>query len=109
MEQNKKDLIIQASKASWVISLANLGFAAFANAIIKSSNSSVGVFILGGFTIVFFIVGIICGVVGLSGVKQYGIKSIPVPSVIGIILNGFFLFVLFAAAMAAYQRAAMGG
>jgi hypothetical protein len=102
-EKAKGSFTKQAAKASWIIPLICLGVMAIGNSVFKSSGSPYGSLILGGVVILLFIIGIIFGIIGIFGVRQHGPKSTIVPSVIGIILNGAFIFLLISISMSAYR------
>ena len=98
----------QAAKASWIIPLLALGMMAVGNSVMKTSSSTVGPLILGGFVILFFLAGIILGIISLFGIKVYGKKGILTPAIIGILLNVSFLSLLLMIAISAFKKASTG-
>ena len=93
---------LQAAKASWVIPLINIGVMAFGKGGFKTQE---GTLIMGGLIIFLLLVGIVLGVIGLSGYKEYGVKSTAVPSVLGLTLNVGLLYALLSAALDSYNKA----
>ncbi|MBU2102292.1 MAG: hypothetical protein ABH865_04940 [Candidatus Omnitrophota bacterium] len=104
MKENNTSFIKQAAKASWIVPLMNLCFMAIGNSAIKTTNVPFLSLIIGGIAIFLFIAGIICAIIGLLGIKKEGTKSILVPSILGLMLNGSFLFILLVAAISSFNR-----
>src|SRR4030043_2056839 len=94
----------QAAKASWIIPLLALGMVAVGNSAMKTSSSTVGPLILVGFVILFFLAGIILGIISLFGIKLYGKKGILAPAIIGILLNVGFSSLLLMIAISAFKK-----
>lgn len=97
---------IQLARVSWIAPLLIIG----ASALIRQSQGSgatptttsvvltVLAFALAG-------IGLIAGVIALSGIGSHGTKGILIPSIIGILLSVVFLSIIWTNFSAAYNRA----
>ena len=52
-----------------------------------------------------FSVGLIAGVIALSGIGRHGTEGILIPSILGILLSAVFLFIILTNFSSAYKRA----
>ena len=88
----------QAAKVSWACPIIIFGLSVFGGHV----GSPV---IIDLIALLFILVGLTFGVVALCGISKHGKKGILVPALIGIIINGFLLFVFVTNFMAARARA----
>jgi lipopolysaccharide export LptBFGC system permease protein LptF len=88
----------QAAKVSWVCPiivfvLVPLGGQVAARVIIEL------------IALLLIIVGLVFGVIALSGIRKHGSKGILAPAIVGIIINGLLLFIFITNFLAARARA----
>jgi hypothetical protein len=88
----------QAATLSWVCPIIVGVLARFGNQL----NAPL---LVGLVVFTFLIVGLILGVVALFGISKHGKKGILWPALIGIVLNGFLLFIFVTNFIAARDRA----
>ncbi len=86
----------QAAKTSWVTFV----FAYFFSSIFDPrapGELRLHRVIFGVTVVLFLVIGLLCGIFALCGIRKYGARGILTPAVVGIILNGLYLLVLVAA------------
>jgi len=91
---------IQLARASWIAPLLIIG----ANMILGQTPTASAVIV----TLLAFGlagIGLLAGVIALSGIGRHGTEGILIPSIIGILLSAVFLFLIGTNFSAAYQRA----
>lgn len=104
--REKSPFKLQSARASWIIPIINMGIMIFGR---EGFQTQCGALLLGGIVILLFITGIVPGIIGLSGCKQYGAKAAATPAVSGIILNSGLFFLLLSSAVSSFNSARMGG
>jgi hypothetical protein len=87
------------AKASWVCPLIVLGMLTVSRSVPRAKT------IVDMVALLLEVVCFVLGVVSLFGIRRYGRKRILAPALVGILLNGFFIFVWVTNFMAAYERA----
>jgi hypothetical protein len=102
----KSHFTVQAAKASWIIPIITIGIMVVGR---SAFNAQFGALLLGGIIILFLVIGIILGIIGLFGCKRHGPKATVIPSLIGILLNGGLLSLLLIIAVTAFNARRMGG
>lgn len=88
----------QAAKLSWACPIIVFGLAVFGGHVGSA-------LVIDLIALLFILVGLISGIVALSGISRHGKKGILIPALIGIIINGFLLFIFVTNFVAARARA----
>ncbi len=102
-DATKSDFSKKAARASWIIVLVNFGVMHFGRSAMEGSGD-LGRMIFGGFVAVLFVVGIILGIVGITGWRRHGVKTTIVPGLIGVFSNAAFLFLFSSVAISSYTN-----
>ncbi len=97
------------AKNSWRLPLAALLLMAFSNTIAKTPLVTI---ILSGIYFVFFIAGLLCGILACFAVRTHGKDNLLIPGIIGILLNvalpGLIISVAIPSYLAAKSQSADG-
>ena len=102
----------QATPLSWPHHAAKASWAAFVVVIVMlmfSGSVQAAKAILDLVAIILAVVGVLSGIVALFGISKYGIKKILWPALVGIILNGFLVFIWVMNFMRAFNAARQAG
>lgn len=99
---------VKAAKYSWVIPLLNLAIGAVGNSIAKTSGNPYVGLVVGVISILFLVTGLVLAIIGFLGIRENGIKQILIPSVMGFLLNSFFLFVIISVAISTFNEKISG-
>jgi hypothetical protein len=102
---------VQAAKASWLAPLVALGVG-FATNIMMSGNRQVEPatvrtiwLTVGGICILLVLIGFICGIFALFGIRRHGAMRTLLPAVIGLLLCSGYTYLIVVAVLVAKQAA----
>ena len=99
--ESKAPFAQQAAKGSWasfIVVVLMLG--------IGRSSGSAAILDMAG--IILAVMGIMAGIIALCGIRKHGVKKILAPALVGIVLNGFLVFIWVVNFMRAYTAARHG-
>jgi len=99
----KSNFKSQAARASWVIVLINFGVMQLSKSSMEGVGDT-GWIVYGGFVAVLYAVGIILGIIGMTGWRQLGAKATLIPGLAGTLLNAAFLFLVVSGAVTGYTN-----
>jgi hypothetical protein len=101
VDKPKLNLFQNCAQASWVGSVLV--------SVMLSSNKSGSKTILDIIVIILVLMGTIGGVVALCGISKHGIKKILIPALVGLLMNGFLLFIWITNFLKAFTHVRHGG
>lgn len=100
-----KPFAIQAAKASWMASIIAIVVMMYGNSAGGPKGSFITLMVTVGVALLLMVAGIVCGVIGLAGVKLHGTKGIRTPSIVGIALNAGMLGLIAVSIVSGFQGA----
>lgn len=101
MNEEKIPFTVQAAKASWIVPLLCIAMHMFLFSTETSSPESKKIFAIISFFM--FFVGLILGIIGMTGVSKHGASRTVVPGLIGLLLNGLFFAGMSSVALVTYE------
>jgi hypothetical protein len=93
----------QAAKASWMAPLVAIALGIAGNSMLQSGSNlgeegadtiRTGKIIMALIAFAIVLVGVVFGVIALFGIKKHGGKGILLPSIIGLLLSGGYLYLV---------------
>lgn len=87
----KQPMAVQLAKASWAAPLIFILMNVFLNNVREADPKGVSNVVVAAVGVLLFLVGAICGLAALSGVRHHGRKGILVPALVGLSLSAAML------------------
>lgn len=81
---------MQAAKASWIAPIVGVALNVLTN---SQTHTRAERGVIGFASFAIYILGLVFGIVALATIRKYGRKSILVPALVGVAINGFLVLI----------------